>query len=100
MSKKSPAKSIPLPEFLKGCLWSFDLQKLDKKDDFKRIVTNIMIYGDLKATRWLLDHYDRERIASVLSDPIKGEWDARSLAFWSKYLNVVPDKQKALKTFL
>ena len=29
--------SIPLPSFLKGCLWSYDLDALDIQKDFKRI---------------------------------------------------------------
>ncbi len=35
--------SIPLPPFLKGCLWSYDLDVLDAQKDLKRIATNILI---------------------------------------------------------
>jgi len=88
-----------LPDYLKGCLWSYDLKKLDVDDDFRRIATNILNFGDLKAIHWLFNQYPLEMISSVLLSPLKGEWDAKSLAFWSRYLNVTPDKKIALKTF-
>ncbi|MCP4754751.1 MAG: hypothetical protein GY866_28045 [Proteobacteria bacterium] len=99
MEKGKDLLSNRLPNHLKGCLWSYDLKQLDEDADFERIATNIMVYGDMRAIRWLLRHYSKEKITSVLLDPIKGEWDAKSLNFWSEYLQVAPDRQKALKAF-
>ena len=87
-----------IPEFLKGCLWSYDIDKLNIDSDFTRIATNILVYGDLKAVRWLLENFSREKIISTLVNPLKGEWDPRSLSFWAGYFQVEPNKKKALKT--
>jgi hypothetical protein len=91
-------KTGKIPEFLKGCLWSYDIDKLNIDLDFTRIATNILIYGDLKAVCWLLDNFSNERIVSTLIHPLKGEWDPRSLNFWAGYFQVEPNKKKALKT--
>ena len=92
--------SITLPSFLKGCLWSYDLDALDVQKDFKRIATNILIYGNVKQVNWLFDNFSKKQIHSILTDPLKGDWDKKSLNFWSNYFQVIPDKQKALKKSL
>ena len=92
--------SIPLPSFLKGCLWSYDLDALDIQKDFKRIATNILIYGNVRQVNWLFDNFPKKQIHSILTDPLKGDWDKKSLNFWSNYFKVIPDKQKALKKSL
>ena len=89
--------SIPLPSFLKGCLWSYDLDALDAQKDFKRIATNILIYGNVRQVNWLFDNFPKKQIHAILTDPLKGDWDKKSLNFWSNYFKVIPDKQKALK---
>ena len=92
--------SIPLPSFLKGCLRSYDLDALDIQKDFKRIATNILIYGNVRQVNWLFDNFPKKQIHSILTDPLKGDWDKKSLNFWSNYFKVIPDKQKALKKSL
>lgn len=87
-----------IPDYIKGYLWSYDPKALDIEHDFKRIITNVLIYGDLKAINWVFTTYSKKHIKTVISDPLKGEWDAKSLSFWSGYLKeVAHDRKKAVK---
>ena len=91
-NKKLPAnKSIP--KFIKGFLWSYDIEKLDLERDFKRIATNILIYGDMNAVCWLFNTFNYEQIKKIVLDPLKGDWDPKSLSFWSGYFNVAFNKK-------
>jgi len=72
-----------VPQFLKPFLWSYDTKKLDIKKDKIRIITNILNYGTEKATNWLFKTYDKKSIITVLKNPKPGEWDKKSLNFWS-----------------
>ncbi len=94
----SDNQNIALPDFLAGFFWSYDIGQLDAEVDFRRIATNILVYGDIKALKWLFNHYSISSIKSVVVDPMKGEWDIRSLAFWSEYFGIQPDRSKAIKT--
>ena len=43
--------SKPVPDTLKECLWSYDLHALDVSSDARRIITNVLIYGDIPALK-------------------------------------------------
>ena len=87
-------QSEEVPDFLKGVLWSYDLKSLDLGRDFKRIATNVLLYGDIRETNWLFSQFPKDQIIKVVKNPLKGDWDAKSLAFWSSYFGVKTDKQK------
>ena len=72
-----------LPHFLKPFLWSYDLSKMDVFSNKRRIITNILNYGNKKSTDWLFKTYSKEDIFLVLKDPLAGEWNKKSLNFWS-----------------
>ena len=74
--------SKPVPDTLKGCLWSYDFDTLDVVQDAWRIITNVLIYGDIPALKWLFPTYSRKAISNVVEYPFRGEWDAKSLFFW------------------
>ncbi len=92
-------QSGDIPDFLQGVLWSYDLKNLDLDRDFKRIATNILLFGDIKEAKWLFNRFSKDQIIEVVTNPLKGEWDAKSLAFWASYFGVKTDEQKALKSF-
>ncbi len=96
MPETSP-RPKPVPDSLRGCLWSYDLDALEVERDARRIITNVLIYGDISALRWLFATYSRETIQAMVVHPFRGEWDAKSLCFWVGYFQVEQD-QKALKT--
>lgn len=77
-----------LPAFLQPFLWSYDLDRLDRDRDKKRIITQILNYGTKEATNWLFSEYSVEEIQEALRDPLAGEWNKRSLNYWSLVLKV------------
>jgi hypothetical protein len=79
-----------IPAFLKPFLWSYDLSGLDVQKDKRRIITNILNLGTREATDWLFATYSREDMRQAVKDPLPGEWNKRSLNFWSLVLNVTP----------
>ena len=89
--------SKPVPDTLKGCLWSYDFDALDVVQDAWRVITNVLIYGDILALKWLFSTYSRKAISNVVEYPFRGEWDAKSLFFWAGYFQGDQDK-KALKS--
>ncbi|MGK5094987.1 hypothetical protein WDW89_23630 [Deltaproteobacteria bacterium TL4] len=90
-------KQTSLPDFLSGVLWSYDLNALDIQKNAKRIITNTLLYGDIEAVQWLFKNYSREEIRTAIERPLKGEWDVKSLHFWSGYFDLVPNTRTALK---
>ena len=91
------SKRSILPEFLSGVLWSYNLNSLDLTKDAPRIITNILLYGGVEPVQWLFKTYSHERIRAVIENPLKGEWDIKSLYFWAGYFDLVPDTRNAVK---
>ncbi|MFH1326482.1 MAG: hypothetical protein ABIH48_03365 [Candidatus Falkowbacteria bacterium] len=85
-------KRIPL--YVRPFLWSYDVKKMDVKKDKKRILTNILNLGTTKATKWALSTYSKREIKDILRRPLPGEWNDKSLNFWSFLFNVTPIKTK------
>ena len=83
-----------VPKFLQPYLWSYDLKKLDPKKNKERIITNILNLGDRKATKWLFKQYNKEEIKEVVKNPLPGEWNEKSLNYWSLIFNVKPKIRK------
>jgi hypothetical protein len=81
---------IVLPSFVKPYLWSYDLENLDDKEDKKRIITNVLNLGTKEATDWVINKFGREEIENTIENPLRGEWDKKSLNFWSLIFNVQP----------
>lgn len=79
-----------IPNFIKPYLWSYDISKLDMQTNKRRIITNILNVGSAQATDWLFSVYSKEEIIDVIVKPLSGEWNKRSLHFWSLILGVVP----------
>jgi len=80
-----------IPQFIQPFLWSYDIEKLDLSRDKKRIITNVLNLGTTRATEWLFETYGREDIKEVLTNPLPGEWNKKSLNFWGLVLDVRPD---------
>ena len=79
---------IPIPDFVKPFLWSYDVSKLDIEKDKKRIITNVLNHGTKEATDWLFSIFNINDITEVIENPIPGEWNKKSLNFWSFILGV------------
>jgi hypothetical protein len=77
-----------IPDFIKPFLWSFDFSKIDIQEDKKRIITNVLNLGTKEATDWLFSVYKKEDIVESIKNPFSGEWNNKSLNFWSFIFDV------------
>jgi len=79
-----------IPSFVKPFLWSYDIDQLDLEADKERIITNVLNLGSDQAVRWLLATYPASIIKTIISQPRAGEWNKKSLNFWSLIFNLSP----------
>lgn len=81
---------LKIPSYIRPFLWSYDLNKIDLEKDKKRIITNILNYGTQEAVSWLFSIYPRGDIVAFVKNPLPGEWNDKSLNFWSFIFDVTP----------
>ncbi len=77
-----------IPSFVKPFLWSYDVDVLDKERDKKRIITNVLNMGTKEATDWLFSTFSVEDMRDSIVHPFPGEWNKKSLNFWSLMMGV------------
>jgi len=82
-------KNRKLPAFLRSFLWSYDISKLGADEHKEIVITQILNYGTAEATRWLFRNYALKDIVRVVQNPRPGEWNDKSLNFWSLRCGVV-----------
>ncbi|KKT41842.1 MAG: hypothetical protein UW30_C0004G0041 [Candidatus Giovannonibacteria bacterium GW2011_GWA2_44_13b] len=80
----------PIPQYIRPFLWSYNVSELDLERDKKRIITNILNYGTKEATDWLFLQFTKKEIRECIEKPLPGEWNKKSLNFWSLILNAKP----------
>ena len=86
----SKAMASCLPASVRAALWSYDPERLDTELHAERIITNVLNIGTHEALLWLFNTYARERIAAVVAHPRPGEWNKRSLNYWTLVFDVKP----------
>ena len=79
-----------IPSYVRPFLWSYDIEKLDLLRNKKRIITNVLNLGTRKATDWLFKTYSQEDIKKTIINPLPGEWNKKSLNFWSLIFDIQP----------
>lgn len=79
-----------IPKFVQPFLWSYDTSAMDLTRDKKRIITNVLNLGSKDATDWLFKVYTKEDIKNCLIFPLPGEWNNKSMAYWSFLMDVKP----------
>lgn len=77
-----------LPKFLQPCLWSYDLEKMDIKDDKETIITQVLNFGNVKSVKWLLKTYPEKDIIETVRYPQRGSWTKETLNYWLKMLEI------------
>ncbi len=75
-------------------LWSFDVSQMDIGKNKKRIITNVLNLGTKEATDLLLDVYSKDDIKEQIKNPKPGEWNNKSLNYWSIIFDIKPKKIK------
>jgi len=83
-----------IPNYIKPFLWSYDFSKIDIQKDKKRIITNVLNYGTKQATEWLSSVFDKTDIVESVQHPFSGEWNKKSLNFWSFIFGVQAGSSK------
>lgn len=84
-----------VPDFVWPFLWSYNIDSLDLSRDKKRIITNVLNLGTKEATDWIFKIYSREDIKECLTSPLPGEWNNKSMVFWSLILDIPPGQIRA-----
>lgn len=79
-----------IPKSIQPFLWSYDISAVDLTRDKRRIITNVLNLGTKEATDWLFKTYTKEDIKNCLTSPLPGEWNNKSIVFWSFLMNVKP----------
>jgi len=82
---------MAIPNFLQSCFWSENLGSLDKKRDYKTVITQILNYGDSKQIKWLKRNYRLGQIKEVLFHPLRGIWFRERLRHWLGVFNLMID---------
>jgi len=70
-------------EKFKPFLWSYDIGKIDLEKNKDRIITNVLNLGTKEATDLLFKYYKRKDIKKMVARPMPGEWNKKSLNYWS-----------------
>jgi len=78
----------------KPFLWSFDISKMDIQKNKKRIITNILNFGTKEATDLLFKVYNKKEIRKQVANPLPGEWNDKSLNYWSIIFDINPKKTR------
>ncbi len=81
-----------IPKFVQPFLWSYDIKELNLSRDKRRIITNVLNLGTKEATDWLFKTYTKEDIKDCLVHPLPGEWNNKSMVFWSFLMNIKQGK--------
>jgi hypothetical protein len=66
------------------------MSKIDLVKDKKRIITNILNFGTKKAVDWLFSEYTKSDLEEAVVRPLPGEWNKKSINFWSIIFEVSP----------
>ncbi len=83
-------KDAKILEKFRPFLWSFDLARMDIEVNKKRIITNVLNLGTKEATDLLFKVYDKKDIKKQVENPLPGEWNNKSLNFWSIIFKTKP----------
>ncbi|MBI2495901.1 MAG: hypothetical protein HYY59_03645 [Candidatus Omnitrophica bacterium] len=82
------SRAHPVPTFLKPCLWSYDIRKLDLIANAETILTQVLNYGNWRAVRWALATYEPATIRQVVAHPRRGQWFPQVLNLWTRMYRI------------
>lgn len=88
--QKTGSRTHDIPAYVEPFLWSYDSDQLDITRHKKRIITNVLNYGTKQATDWVRETYSNQDITAALKNPLPGEWNPKSLNYWSLIYDVSP----------
>lgn len=86
MPKKDKIKKVP--EQFQRALWSYDVEKMDLKEDKREIITQVLNHGTWEDLKLLYKIYPEEDIKEVVKNPRRGVWFKKILNFWTTIFNI------------
>ncbi len=83
-----------LPQSVKACLWSYDVERFDLSlpDNRARLIINVLNRGTADAISWLRKNFSEDEIVEVIKTSSVSSWGKKSLSLWSQVFNVLPEK--------
>jgi hypothetical protein len=75
-----------VPEYLQPILWSKGFEKLSLEDDKNYIVHQVLMYGDLKDIKWLLETYSRSKVREIFVQQPKKVYTAPAFNFVKNFV--------------
>lgn len=89
---------MKLPQSIQDLIW---WAKANPVKNRKQLITAIFTHGDIDQIRWALKHLPASDLKESVEQPLKGEWDKKSLSFFCRYFDVElspVQRQQALKS--
>jgi len=97
MPEKDKIKKVPRQ--FQRALWSYDIDKMNFKEDKREIITQVLNYGNWEDLKLLYKLYSEKEIKNVIKNPRRGVWFEKVLNFWLTIFNIKLKKniyQKAI----
>ncbi len=91
MATKNKIKKTP--KQFQRTLWSYDINKMDLKEDQKEIITQVLNYGTWEDLKLLYQLYPEKEIKEVVRNPCRGVWFEKVLNFWTLIFNIKLKKE-------
>ena len=82
-----------MPTFVMSVLWSYDTNKIDTELHKKIIISQVLNVGNSESTDWLFKYYGKDTVAKVAQSVPAGQWDKKSLNYWSLRLGIKPEQK-------
>ncbi|MDP1743892.1 MAG: hypothetical protein Q8L51_03870 [Candidatus Amesbacteria bacterium] len=79
------------PQFMQVVLWSYDLAKIDRDQDWKLIITQGLNFGSEQVVSWIKENYSDDQIKYVVTHPTRGMWFRERLQKWVTYFDLILD---------
>ncbi|PIW92398.1 MAG: hypothetical protein COY73_02120 [Candidatus Nealsonbacteria bacterium CG_4_10_14_0_8_um_filter_37_14] len=86
MPEKDKIKKVPRQ--FQRALWSYDIDKMNFKEDKREIITQVLNYGNWEDLKLLYKLYSEKEIKNVIKNPRRGVWFEKVLNFWTTIFEI------------
>jgi hypothetical protein len=93
-------REMEIPEQLRPYFPSYELSDLDRQENSRLIITNLLNFGDTQAVAWLLSAYQLSEIVEVIQNPSRGTWTSKALNYWQIIFDVEVEQGKATRAIM
>ena len=96
MRYNKKVKNNQVPSSFQAFLPSSPIENLDKIQDKKYVIQNLLKKANLDAWKWMLSTYTRQDISQVIVN--SSQLRPKDVMFWVHYLNLSKDQVACLQT--